>query len=160
MGKFRIKKSQRLVVIFVRTVRRRWIRFRVGNRNPAKVGPVVEELVNRDDPRGTIYLNRLIPRMDKKSLAGTIDQLKEHSGPRPAWHFLMARQLGLDASDIPISTELINAIYQEALAALQAESSSPATSLAAWEFYASRLTDENRLQVDEITTLIPGRSDC
>ncbi|MCU0713700.1 MAG: c-type cytochrome, partial [Pirellula sp.] len=123
--------------------------------NSDRVGAVVDELIDREDPRGTIFLNRFIPRMETKALVRVVDRIAEHKGVRPAWHFLMARQLGMNANGVSINSDLIDQIYVDAKELLLAKDSSEARKLAAWEFYLSRLTDDSTTQVKELVVSIP-----
>ena len=120
-----------------------------------RIGPLVVELINRDDVRGTGFLNRLIPRMNTKELLRIVDKIVEHKGLRPAWHFLMARQIGMNANGASINNELIDSIYLDAKEVLLSDERSEARKVAAWEFYLTRLTDDSLSQITELLTVIP-----
>jgi putative heme-binding domain-containing protein len=93
--------------------------------------------------------------MNTKELLRIVDKIVEHKGLRPAWHFLMARQIGMNANGASINNELIDSIYLDAKEVLLSDERSEARKVAAWEFYLTRLTDDSLSQITELLTVIP-----
>lgn len=120
-----------------------------------QISMVVSELISRDDIRGTSYLNRLIPRMDAIELNSIVQKIAGHSGARPAWHFLMARQIGLHSNTSSINDALIDKIYANAREVVLSEDASVGSAIAAWELYLSRLTDDSIVAVGELLNGLP-----
>jgi putative membrane-bound dehydrogenase-like protein len=121
----------------------------------SRIGFLVRELISRDDIRGTAYLNRLIPRIDANQLADIVQKIAGHNGPRPAWHFLMARQLGLHSNIASINNELIDQIYANAKEVILSGDENVACKMAAWDLYLSRLTDDSRAAIGELISVLP-----
>ncbi|MFN7874978.1 MAG: neutral/alkaline non-lysosomal ceramidase N-terminal domain-containing protein [Pirellula sp.] len=120
-----------------------------------RIGLLVRELISRDDLRGTTCLNRLIPRMDTNELNSIMQKIADHSGTRPAWHFLMARQLGLHSNTSSLNDALIDQIYTNAREVVLSEDASAGSTIAAWELYLSRLSDDSIVAVGEVISVLP-----
>jgi putative heme-binding domain-containing protein len=118
--------------------------------NPDRVGLIVEELIQRDDLRGTGYLNRLVPKLPSSELTRIVGLIVGHQGARPAWHYLLTRQLASSAGVTALENELIDRIYAESKTIVSSSEGTLALKLAAWELYSSRLIDDSQAEVGEL----------
>lgn len=118
--------------------------------NPDRVGLIVEELIQRDDLRGTGYLNRLVPKLPSSELTRIVGLIVGHQGARPAWHYLLTRQLASSAGVTELENELIDRIYAESKKIVSSSEGTLALKLAAWELYSSRLIDDSQAEVGEL----------
>ena len=119
-----------------------------------RLSTLVAELIRRDDSRGAVYLNRLIPKLDSKQFLGIVGQIAGHDGARPAWHFFMIRQLGLMSGGPTGLNELADKVYFEAKKVLRDRDQSLAVRKAAWELHLSRISDDSSDEVKQLLELV------
>lgn len=119
-----------------------------------KVDGLVDELIRESDESTNIYLERLIPRVSAQGQSRIVHSIEHSVGERPAWHYRFARQLSMQSNAATtISSNTLDALYQQAKETLFREQSPVAPRIAALEFCSSRMSDSSRDEIENLLNL-------